>query len=167
MTPIDWAKRPLQKYADFSGRAPRPEYWWYVLALLVAYLVIAMIVENLLGIDGMIAGVYGPLSALLWLGTLVPSLAVAVRRLHDSNRSGWWMLLMVPYCVSAILAVRSMASGNMTGLGSAGLLAIVGLLCAIALLVFMILPGTPGDNRFGPPQTGSGARLPDAGHAGS
>ena len=153
MSPIDWAKRPLQKYADFSGRASRPEYWWYVLALLVLYLIVGMIIENLLGIDRMIGGVYGPLSLLLALGTLVPSLAVAVRRLHDTNRSGWWMLLLVPYFVSAILAMRSLASGNMVGLGSAGILAIIGLIGAIVLLIFMVLPGTAGENRFGPPET--------------
>jgi uncharacterized membrane protein YhaH (DUF805 family) len=43
MTPIDWAKRPLQKYADFSGRAPRAEYWWYTLAILVIAIVISSI----------------------------------------------------------------------------------------------------------------------------
>ena len=68
MTPIDWAKRPLNKYADFTGRAPRAEYWWFVLAIIVAYVVIS-IVESLLGTNHMIMGIYGPLAVLLWLGT--------------------------------------------------------------------------------------------------
>ena len=151
MTPIDWAKRPIEKYADFSGRASRAEYWWFVLAMIIAYVVLGMIVENMLGIDKMVLGIYGPLTTLLWLATIIPSISVAIRRLHDTNRSAWWMLLIVPYCISAALAAQALASGSMAALGSAGLLGIVGLVCAIALLVFMVLPGTPGDNRYGPP----------------
>ena len=150
MTPIDWAKRPIvEKYADFSGRAPRAEYWWYALALIIVFVVLS-IVESILGIKGMIGGIYGPLTALLWLATIVPGLAVGVRRLHDTNRSGLWLLLVIPYVISAVVALVSMASGSFVGLGSAGVLGIIGFLCAIALLVFMVLPGTPGDNRYGP-----------------
>ena len=157
MTPVDWAKRPIfEKYADFAGRAPRAEYWWYALALVVAFIVLS-IIESLVGLKGMIAGLYGPLTALLWLATIVPGLAVGVRRLHDTNRSGWWLLLVVPYAISAMLAVVAMSSGSMAGLGSAGLLGIIGLICAIALLVFMVLPGTPADNRYGPNPYGEGA----------
>ena len=150
MSPVDWAKRPLQKYADFSGRAPRAEYWWFVLALIVAYVVVG-IVEGILGINTMIAGMYGPLSALLWLATVLPSLAVGVRRLHDTDRSGWWLLLpIVPYCIAFALGGGAIASGSMAEMGTAGIFMILGLIGGIVLLVFMILPGTPGDNRFGP-----------------
>lgn len=149
MTPIDWAKRPIEKYADFSGRASRPEFWWYVLAVIVAGIVIS-IVESIVGIGHMVAGLWGPLTILLWLATIVPSFAVGIRRLHDSNRSGWWMLLILPYFISALLMGAAVSSGSMAGLASGGLVAIVGLICAIVLLVFMILPGTPGENRFGP-----------------
>jgi uncharacterized membrane protein YhaH (DUF805 family) len=155
MTPIDWAKQPIQKYADFTGRAPRAEYWWFVLAIVVAYLIIS-IIESSLGINRMVAGVYGPVTTLLMLGTLVPSIAVGVRRLHDTNRSGWWILLpVVPYCLAFILGGAAMmggaaAGGSMTGLGIAGIFLMIGVACAIALLVFYVLPGTPGDNRYGP-----------------
>lgn len=149
MTPIDWAKRPLQKYADFTGRAPRPEYWWFVLAMFVL-LIIVRFVESTLSLDGTIAGTYGPISLLLMLATLAPSLAVAVRRLHDSDRSGWWMLLGVPYMIASILAVRAMGAGDVSGLATGGMVFLIGLACALVLLVFMILPGTKGDNRFGP-----------------
>src|SRR4051794_40906549 len=98
MTPVDWAKRPLQKYADFSGRAPRAEYWWYALALIVAGIVLG-IIEGMVGLKGMVFGIYGPFTLLIWLGTIVPSLAVGIRRLHDTDRSGWWMLLVVPYMI--------------------------------------------------------------------
>lgn len=155
MSPIDWAKRPLQKYADFSGRAPRAEYWWYTLAIVVATLVVS-VVESIVGLGGMLAG-YGPLTLLLTLALLVPGLAVTVRRLHDTGRSGWWVLLpLIPYALVAITVASAAASGSMAGLGAAGLLGLIALACAIALLVFMILPGTPGDNRYGPNPYGAG-----------
>ena len=149
MTPLDWAKRPIQKYADFSGRAPRAEYWWYALALVVAYFVMS-ILERIVGLNDLVLGVYGPLTLLVALGTIVPGLAVSVRRLHDTDRSAWWLLLLVPYLVSVFLMVEKMASGSMTGFGAAGLVGIVGIVCCIAFLVFMILPGTAVDNRYGP-----------------
>ena len=149
-TPIDWAKRPLEKYADFSGRAPRAEYWWFFLAVIVAHFV-ASIVESIVGLDGLVAGVYGPLTILLWLGTIIPSIAVGVRRLHDTNRSGWWILLpMVPYGIGFAMAGPAIMSGSMAGLGMAGIFFLIGLICAIALLVFLVLPGTRGDNKYGP-----------------
>lgn len=150
MTPIDWAKRPLQKYADFTGRAPRAEYWWYALGLIIAFVLLSVI-ESILGLNRMVFGVYGPLTALLWLATIVPGLAVGARRLHDTNRSGWWLLLMVPYLVLGIFTVMAFAGGGgMAALGTVGLISIVALVCAVVLLVFMVLPGTPGDNSYGP-----------------
>jgi uncharacterized membrane protein YhaH (DUF805 family) len=153
MTPIDWAKRPIQKYADFSGRAPRAEYWWFVLAMAIIFVVLT-IVESIVGLNKMVLGVYGPLTVLLWLAVLVPSLSVGVRRLHDTDRSGWWLLLMVPYAVGAVLTVRSMAAaaaaGTAPGFGAAGILMLIGFACLITLLVFYCLAGTPGDNRYGP-----------------
>jgi|SRR5690348_7596691 len=157
MTPVDWAKRPiLEKYADFSGRAPRAEYWWYTLGLVIAFLVL-MIVESITGLKGMIFGVYGPLTALLWLATIIPGIAVGVRRLHDTNRSGWWLLLFVPYAIAASLMTRAAAGAPTLGaIGMLGLLSLVGLVLCIVLLVFMVLPGTPGDNRYGANPYGGG-----------
>lgn len=157
LTPIDWAKRPLRKYADFSGRAPRAEYWWFTLALVVAYIVIS-IVESIVGIDHTV-GPYGLLTILLMLGTLIPSIAVGVRRLHDTNRSGWWLLIgVVPYLIFALAAGAALASGSMMALAGAtmllGLLALAG---GIALLVFMVLPGTKGDNSYGSDPYAGGA----------
>jgi uncharacterized membrane protein YhaH (DUF805 family) len=165
MSPIDWAKRPIEKYADFSGRAPRAEYWWFFLAVIIAYIVIS-IIESILGLNRMIIGVYGPLSALLLVGTLVPSLAVGVRRLHDTNRTGWWLVgPLVPYLLGFALGGAAMmggaASGNPAalgaGMGLAGIFILIGAVCALVLLVFYCLPGTPGDNRYGPNPYGTGA----------
>ena len=150
LTPVDWAKRPFQKYADFSGRAPRAEYWWYTLALIIAYIVI-MIVESITGLRGMVFGVYGPITLLLALGTIVPNLAVGVRRLHDTNRSAWWLLLIAPYLVFAVMTVMAFRSGNgLAAMGAASLMGIAGFICCIVYLVFMVLPSQPGENRYGP-----------------
>ena len=86
MTPIDWATRPLKKYAEFTGRAPRAEYWWFYLGMIVVYLV-AMIIDSLVGIE--LFGPYGVVTCLLGLALIIPGLAVNFRRLHDTNRSGW------------------------------------------------------------------------------
>jgi uncharacterized membrane protein YhaH (DUF805 family) len=126
MTPIDWATRPLKKYADFSGRAPRAEYWWFYLLIIIGYIV-ATILDSLLGLDGAV-GPYGIVTALFGLAVLIPSIAVGARRLHDTDRSGWWLLI--------------------------GLIPLIG---AIVLLVFFVLPGTQGSNRFGPDPYGRGA----------
>ena len=148
MTPIDWATRPLKKYADFTGRAPRAEYWWFYLAMIVAYLV-AMIFDSLVGISLM--GPYGLFTMVLALALIVPGLAATVRRLHDTNRSGWWILIaVVPYFIMGVMMGMATASGNTSGLASAGLVGLVALAGGIAMLVFMVLPGTKGDNRFGP-----------------
>lgn len=164
MTPVDWAKVPiLEKYADFSGRASRPEFWWYVLGLVVAFVIVA-IVESILGIHRMIVGMYGPLTTLLWLATIVPSIAVGVRRLHDTNRVGWWVLLpLVPEClmiVTALMTAGAVAAGGglaagMGGLAITGLIGLVALVGAIVLIVFYVMPGTPGENRYGPVPPGS------------
>ncbi|HET7576480.1 MAG TPA: DUF805 domain-containing protein [Sphingomicrobium sp.] len=149
MSPVDWAKRPLQKYADFTGRAPRPEYWWYVLGLIIAGVIVG-IVEGIVGLKGMVMGLYGPLTLLLILATIVPSLAAGARRLHDTNRSGWWQLIVwVPYAI--VLVLRPATGSTFGAVALAGIVALIALICAIVLLVFLVLPGTSGDNRFGPP----------------
>jgi uncharacterized membrane protein YhaH (DUF805 family) len=156
MSPVDWAKRPIQNYAGFSGRAPRPEFWWYVLAVVIAGIV-ARIIDSILGIH--IAGPMGPLYALLCLATIVPSIAVAVRRLHDTGRPGWWILLpVVPYILGLVLGGAAMVGGAATGsamgmgagFGLVMIFMLITLACSIVLIVFYCMPGTPGDNRYGP-----------------
>ena len=131
---MEWMILPLRKYAEFSGRSRPKEYWMYVLFLILCYAGLS-IVEGALGLgttdrwayrEGwmMGAGAYhngGPLVALFWLATLIPSIAVGIRRLHDTDRSGWWLLI-----------------------------ALIPLIGAIVLLVYMIQSGTRGPNRFGP-----------------
>ena len=99
---------PFRRYADFTDRSSRSEFWLFVLFLAVASSALT-VVDTALGLGGHIdrvwstsgGGVYagtnwtgGLLTALFWLTTLIPSLAVSIRRLHDTNHSGWWLLLM-------------------------------------------------------------------------
>ena len=105
------------KYAQFSGRARRKEYWMFVVFNILAAILLA-IVDSLTGTmseEG--TGLFG---ALYSLAVLIPSIAVAVRRLHDTARSGWWLLIVL------------------TGIG------------IFVILVFMCLEGTAGDNEYGP-----------------
>ncbi|MEV7321592.1 DUF805 domain-containing protein [Streptomyces sp. NPDC093970] len=81
---MNWYVDVLKKYAVFSGRARRQEYWMYTLFNLIAAIVLA-IVGRLIG--------FPALAAIYWLAVLVPTLAVAVRRLHDTGRSGWMILV--------------------------------------------------------------------------
>lgn len=91
---MEWMLLPLKRYADFSGRSRRKEYWLYILGLWIA-IIVASIVDGMLGLTGMVARVYGPLTALVYLGTIIPTIAVAVRRVHDSDKSGWFVLVPI------------------------------------------------------------------------
>ena len=91
---IEWMTLPLKRYADFSGRSRRKEYWMFLLFVIITIVVIG-IIEGVLGLTGMVAGVYGPLTVLFYLGTLIPSIAVGVRRMHDNDKSGWFILIPI------------------------------------------------------------------------
>src|SRR5690348_6348153 len=99
---MDYALMPLRRYAEFSGRSRRKEFWLFELLMLVAGIVIGT-VEGIIGINTMVGGVYGPLTSLLALGTIVPSIAVGIRRLHDTDRSGWWMLIALVPLIGALV----------------------------------------------------------------
>jgi uncharacterized membrane protein YhaH (DUF805 family) len=121
-------QRFFKKYATFSGRASRSEYWWWMLLSVVVSIVLNVIIgagssTSSYGSTGGPGTAIGGILALIWgLGTIIPGLALAVRRLHDVNMSGWLLLI-----------------------------ALVPLLGAVALLVFMILPSSPGGQRFDRP----------------
>lgn len=106
------------KYATFSGRARRREFWLFTLALFIASIVFAVVDSVVFGTS--FSG-YGPLSVLFSLVTFVPSLAVTVRRLHDTGRSGWWLLLVLVILIGWIV-----------------------------LLVFNVQDSKPGPNHYGP-----------------
>jgi uncharacterized membrane protein YhaH (DUF805 family) len=106
----------FRKYATFSGRAVRSEYWFWALFTAVGLAAMALL-------DSAIFGYHPgptPFKVLFEVATLLPSLAVAARRLHDTDRTAWWLLLFLT------------------------------LIGAIALIVWYCEKGTPGPNRFGP-----------------
>ena len=93
----------LKKYAVFNGRATRAEYWYFVLFNFIVAVVLA-IIDASAGLY--IGSVIGLLGAIYALAVLIPNLAVSVRRLHDINRSGWWLLIcLVPFVGAIILLV--------------------------------------------------------------
>ena len=109
------------KYTTFSGRASRSEFWLYSLFLLIGYIIFGIL-------DPVITGVpifdydapIQPLSTVFWVATLLPGISVAARRLHDIDRSGWWLLICL------------------TGIG-----------LIFPLLYWYCKKGGEGDNRFG------------------
>jgi len=108
---MNWYLKVLKQYADFSGRARRKEYWMFTL-FNMCFTVVVMILDNLLGIA--IDGVgYGVLTLLYTLIVLIPSLAVAVRRLHDVGNSGWMILIaFIPLIGSIWLLVLMVTDSN-------------------------------------------------------
>ncbi len=110
---MNWYLEVLKKYAVFSGRAQRKEYWMFLLFNLIITFVLYLI-EGLVGGPGIVGGLYS-------LAVLIPGIAVGVRRLHDTNRSGWWLLI-----------------------------SLIPLIGTIVLIVFLVQDSQPGENRYGP-----------------
>lgn len=104
----------LNKYATFEGRARRSELWWFALFTFLGNMILGILDNALFGGAGVLSGVFS-------LAVLLPSLAVGARRLHDTGRSGWWLLLL--------------------------LVPVIGLL---VLIWFYIQPGDDGPNAYGP-----------------
>lgn len=126
--------QPIRKYADFSGRARRKEFWLFALLMFLIEVVFMALLSAVGGQDllmGYPASATVPMSGTVMavvllhfavmLALLVPSLAVTFRRLHDTNRKGWWILI-----------------------------SFIPLIGALVLFIFYLLDGTPGPNRFGP-----------------
>tara|TARA_B100000768_G_C11012536_1_gene262645 strand:+ start:157 stop:498 length:342 start_codon:yes stop_codon:yes gene_type:complete len=86
----------LKRYADFSGRARRKEYWMFILFYLIFYIVLSVI-------DGFLESIW--LSSVYSLVLLVPSISVAARRLHDVGKSGWWQLIVLIPLIGAIILI--------------------------------------------------------------
>lgn len=112
-------KTCFNKYITIEGRARRSEYWWFILFGFLGSLVASILDTIIFGAENTV------LSGLFSLGILLPGICVAVRRLHDRDMSGWWLLLYL-----------------------------VPLIGALVLLVIFALPGTDGPNRFGPSPLG-------------
>lgn len=166
---MEWMFMPLKRYADFSGRSRRMEFWMWQLFQLLVYvgvIILTMLVGGgaMMGGDptAMMAAGGGIIVIMLiyliyCLAVIVPSIAVAVRRLHDTERTGWWVLApLAPYLVMILAGMMVMGSPDSAGV--AGVLALVSLLAvivlALVLLVFYFLEGTKGPNKYGPDPKG-------------
>jgi len=115
---MKWYLQVLKNYANFAGRARRKEYWMFFLFNIIICIVLGIID----GVVGLNMGGVGILGLVYSLAILVPSIAVGIRRLHDIDKSGWWVLIIfVPF------------------------------IGALVLLIFAVMAGTPGDNKYGPP----------------
>ncbi|MCW4454854.1 DUF805 domain-containing protein [Flavobacterium sp. MXW15] len=122
---MDWMLLPFKRYVDFEGRSRRTEYWMFQLLLAVVYMVLLglMFLGVAMGSEQEPGGLFWVglvLVVLFALGTFLPALAVQVRRFHDQDKSGWFVLL--------------------------GFIPWVG---GLIVLIFMCLRGTIGPNRFG------------------
>lgn len=91
-----------EKYVDFSGRAPRSEFWWFILFVFIVSAILSALDMALF--SGMLEEI-GPLSLIFTLITLIPAIAVTTRRLHDVDRSGWWQLLLFLPLIGFIVIV--------------------------------------------------------------
>ena len=107
-----WYRVVLTKYADFSGRARRKEYWYFALVNVIANIVLA-IADVLIGFE--ISPGLGILRLVYTLAVFSPSLAVAVRRLHDTGRSGWWWLIALVPLVGIIVLIVFLAEDSDPG----------------------------------------------------
>jgi uncharacterized membrane protein YhaH (DUF805 family) len=115
---MNWYLDAWKNYVTFTGRSRRKAYWMFVLFNIIAA-VLAGVIDNALGLAGKDG--YGPISGLYSLAVFIPGLALAIRRLHDTGRTGWWMLL--------------------------GLIPLFGW---IILLIFFVTDSQPGSNPYGP-----------------
>ncbi len=163
--------RPLIRYADFKGRASRSEYWLFAVFQGFWYALLIGLAMGSMGQGDTDNGTVGvtvafSLIVLSIAALIVPNYAVLVRRLHDSGRGAIWLCLMLPSVLSSVMTIGTIFTAfsavgmgasreafvgtALAGLGAAGLLSIIGMVCQLVLFVLTLLPGTKGENGFGP-----------------
>ncbi|EPX86964.1 DUF805 domain-containing protein [Salipiger mucosus] len=162
---VDAVKAGFRNYVTFSGRASRPDFWWWALFIFAGSLVLSLVDAALFGVAAETGEARQVLSGLFNLGVLLPTMAVGFRRMHDSGRPGWYyllpflvslgLMLVVTFGMATAVAVEGGSPGAGMAVGMAGLAAIG--IAQIVLLVLMIWwltrPSDPGTNAHGPPPT--------------
>jgi len=158
MSPIGYYFRAFQKYAQFSGRATRAEYWWFILGNSIIFTILIFL------------GRYSNfIFSIFFLAIIIPTLSVTARRLHDVGKSGWLQLLgiiaSIVIVISASLSLLFgftggllLLSGNSSEIGSGilGIAVILGVLSIISvginiwLFILYVTNSTPGNNKYGP-----------------
>jgi uncharacterized membrane protein YhaH (DUF805 family) len=107
---MEWYLKVLRQYVDFAGRARRKEYWMFTLVNVIISIVLASI-DSVLEISVLTVGILGLIYSLT---VLLPNLAVSVRRLHDTGRSGWWLLIgLIPLIGTIVLIVFFATEGEL------------------------------------------------------
>ncbi|MEM7058851.1 MAG: DUF805 domain-containing protein [Pseudomonadota bacterium] len=155
----------FQKHFDFSGRASRSEYWWFILAYFIFVIVVIALAESVGS-----AKVSDVANWVLMAVTTIPLYAAGARRLHDTNRSGWWQILVAPNLFVQALPTSAtddfylaLTLGEATFVDSTifWLAAVLLLIFSLVLLVWTIQRGTDGPNRYGddPLQPGTDAEI--------
>lgn len=169
MDPVAAVKTCFKKYFDFKGRARRSEFWWFVLFVLI--------VSSVLSYFGMLSPIVGYVSMAFGLAVLIPELAVLCRRLHDTGRGSWWVVLLVLLWAGYLGSFATLIGSNFTALAestnpqdvmaiaremadsvqaSPGLATTLVLcsLCAIILIIILIIFAVKdsnwGENKYGP-----------------
>ncbi|MGZ4477677.1 MAG: DUF805 domain-containing protein, partial [Nocardioidaceae bacterium] len=152
----------LSKYATFSGRAPRSEYWWFYLFSILVSLATSVVDAVLNTAFNNQIQIVGTITS---LALLLPTLAVTARRLHDTSRSGWWILfpvvsflgtIVVAIAAAVAVVFRTRTEDTSAVALSVLLLVACGLITIaafITLLVFMCLGSNAGPNKYGPSPT--------------
>ncbi len=144
---MHWVIAPFKKYADFSGRSRRVEFWSFSV-LFVALTLAANFIDAMDGVRVPVAAGMGVMELSISLMLLLPFLAVGARRLHDTGRSGWWMMLLYFPYLGWIIS-RDNPRAELMSLGALT----IGF---VALVIFLVLPGSEMENRYGPNPRGVG-----------
>ena len=110
-----WKLNVLEKYAQFDGRAGRGEYWWFWLANLIVLIGLSIL--------GRVTALFMIIYFVYAIAVLVPSLAVGVRRLHDTGKSGWFLLLALIPCIGSIIVIVFLATDTTPGQNQYGVAA--------------------------------------------
>ena len=142
---IEAIKSCFKKYVSIKGRAPRSEYWYFTLFLVLLGIAAGTLDVLIFGIQTLDSTSGGPIEVITSLATLIPSITVAVRRLHDINKSGFYICLTLAGIIIGFIAVFTMTSSAGVIIGVA-----IGIVSVLWYLWWMIKPSDPGPNRFGP-----------------
>jgi uncharacterized membrane protein YhaH (DUF805 family) len=152
-SPWQWMIVPFARFAVIKGRAPRAEYWWFALLVVLidgAASLVDFVLDNAFEKFGGNHGGFFTMIAAVVL--ILPQLTVSIRRLHDVDRSGWWLLAPAGIAFAAGIAAGA-TSGDVggSGLSTATIALMVAAVAALVMIiVWSLMRGTVGDNRYGP-----------------
>jgi uncharacterized membrane protein YhaH (DUF805 family) len=141
---LGWVMIPLQRYAEVSGRSSRAEFWKWTLSFYFLMLLLVVLIFAARYVSPTASTVLIVIAVIAFIAALMPNIAIQVRRLHDTNRSGYWLLASVVLNGIDRAAGFSQSGVALIVAGSASLI------MSLVLLVVYCLPGTPGENDHGP-----------------